>query len=293
MKIYDCFMFSDEEMLLDLRLNSLDKFVDRFVIAEASYFHNGEPKELNFNIENFSKFKDKIEYIVVNKQPPEISEDKTKNLSEEQKIINSIQRDNYQREQLSLGISDLNLNDWIIISDLDEIPNLQNIDFSKLNDEILIFKQKMYYYKLNLHYQNFTWFGSKAVKMKNFISPQWIRNIKSKKYPKWRIDTYFSKKKYSNIKFIEDGGWHFTCIKKPRDIHNKLLSFAHHQDYENSKISLELLESKVKEKKVLYDHRKDKSDQNKWFSDQILKKVGLDTLPDYVKKNKRFTEWID
>ena len=194
MKIYDCFMFSDEEMLLDLRLNSLDKFVDRFVIAEASYFHNGEPKELNFNIENFSKFKDKIEYIVVNKQPPEISEDKTKNLSEEQKIINSIQRDNYQREQLSLGISDLNLNDWIIISDLDEIPNLQNIDFSKLNDEILIFKQKMYYYKLNLHYQNFTWFGSKAVKMKNFISPQWIRNIKSKKYPKWRIDTYFSKK---------------------------------------------------------------------------------------------------
>ena len=134
MKIYDCFMFSDEEMLLDLRLNSLDKFVDRFVIAEASYFHNGEPKKLNFNIENFSKFKDKIEYIVVNKQPPEISEDKTKNLSEEQKIINSIQRDNYQREQLSLGISDLNLNDWIIISDLDEIPNLQNIDFSKLNN---------------------------------------------------------------------------------------------------------------------------------------------------------------
>ena len=79
---------------------------------------------------------------MVNKQPPEISEDKNKNLSEEQKIINSIQRDNYQREQLSLGISDLNLNDWIIISDLDEIPNLQNIDFSKLNDEILIFKQK-------------------------------------------------------------------------------------------------------------------------------------------------------
>ena len=72
MKIYDCFMFSDEEMLLDLRLNSLDKFVDRFVIAEASYFHNGEPKELNFKIENFSKFKDKIEYIVVDKQPENI-----------------------------------------------------------------------------------------------------------------------------------------------------------------------------------------------------------------------------
>ena len=72
-----------------------------------------------------------------------------------------------------------------------------------------------------------------------------------------------------------------------------MLSFAHHQDYENSQISLEQLESKIKEKKVLYDHSKDKSHQNKWFSDQILKKVGLDTLPDYVKNNKRFTEWID
>ena len=59
MKIYDCFMFSDEKMLLDIRLNSLNRFVDKFIITEASYFHNGQPKKLNFNINEFSEFKKK------------------------------------------------------------------------------------------------------------------------------------------------------------------------------------------------------------------------------------------
>ena len=152
----------------------------------------------------------------------------------------------------------------------------------------------MYYYKLNLYYQNFTWYGSKAIKKKYFISPQWLRNIKSKKYPFWRLDTYFSKKKYSNIKFVEDGGWHFTCIKKPEDIHRKLLSFAHYQDYENAGISIEQLKSKIKEKKVLYDHSKDKTNKNKWFSEQTLSKVELGTLPAYVRNNDtKFQEWLD
>ena len=162
-------MYSDEEMLLDIRLNSLDKFVDRFVIAEASYYHNGEPKKLNFNINNFLKFKDKIDYIVVNQQPPNVLKletDKNQNLKEEDKIKNSILRDNFQREQLSIGINNLSSEDWVIISDLDEIPNLNKLNFNSFNNEILIFKQKMYYYKLNLYYKNFTWFGSKAIKKK-------------------------------------------------------------------------------------------------------------------------------
>ena len=70
MKVFDCFMFFDEEMLLDLRLNILDKFVDKFVITEATYMHNGKPKKLFFDINKFSKFKDKIIYIVVDKPPP-------------------------------------------------------------------------------------------------------------------------------------------------------------------------------------------------------------------------------
>ena len=69
MKIYDCFMFFDEEMLLDLRLNIMDKYVDKFVITEASYMHSGKAKKLIFDINKFSKFKDKIIYNVLEKQP--------------------------------------------------------------------------------------------------------------------------------------------------------------------------------------------------------------------------------
>ena len=72
MKIYDCFMFFDEDMLLDLRLNIMDKYVDKFIITEATYMHNGSKKKLNFDINKFKKFKDKITYIVVDEPPPNL-----------------------------------------------------------------------------------------------------------------------------------------------------------------------------------------------------------------------------
>ena len=103
------------------------------------------------------------------------------------------------------------------------IENLPEEYFNNINNEILFFKQKMFYYKLNLHYDGYCWYGTKAVKKKNFISPQWLRNLKSKKYPFWRFDTFFSKKKYMNIKFVDNGGWHFTCIKKPEEMNGKSL----------------------------------------------------------------------
>ena len=72
MKIFDCFMLFDEEMLLDLRLNIMNKYVDKFVISEATYMHNGKPKKLIFDINKFKKFKDKIIYIVVDQPPPDL-----------------------------------------------------------------------------------------------------------------------------------------------------------------------------------------------------------------------------
>ena len=65
-------MYFDEDLLLDLRLNSLDKYVKKFVISEATYTHNGNKKKLNFDINKFRKFKDKIIYIVVEKEPENI-----------------------------------------------------------------------------------------------------------------------------------------------------------------------------------------------------------------------------
>jgi len=297
MKIYDCFMFSDEKMLLNLRLKCLEKFVDKFIIVEADYYHSGQPKKLNFNINDFKSFKHKIEYVVVKDKPPDILIENNKdNFSQidQKKIVNSILRDNFQRERLTRELKNLDRNDIIIISDLDEIPKLNSINFSKIGNNILIFKQKMFYYKFNLLYENFNWFGSKAIKKKNFKSAQWLRNIKSKQYPLWRLDTFFSKKKYSNIKFVEDGGWHFTCIKKPEDIHKKLLTFAHHQDYENSNVTLKELEKKINEKKILYDHGVDKKNQNKWFSDKTLKKVSLNFLPETISNNiEIYRSWLD
>jgi len=101
MKIYDCFMFFDEEMLLDLRLNILNKYVDKFVITEATYMHSGKPKKLIFDINQFSKFKDKIIYNVIDKQPDNIEAiNKNDDIhTKGRKLIhNSIKRENYQRE---------------------------------------------------------------------------------------------------------------------------------------------------------------------------------------------------
>ena len=72
MNIYDCFMYFDEDLLLDLRLNILDRYVKKFIITEATYTHNGTPKKLNFDLNNFAKFKDKISYIVIDNPPPDI-----------------------------------------------------------------------------------------------------------------------------------------------------------------------------------------------------------------------------
>ena len=214
--------------------------------------------------------------------------------SDNKKILNSIRRDNYQRNQLQKGIEESDNDDLIIISDLDEIPNLAKIKKNEIGNNILIFKQKMFYYKLNLVYENFIWFGSKAIKKKHFKSPQNLRNIKNKKYEFWRVDTLFSNKKYRNIKFVDEGGWHFTCVMNPQDLQKKLLSFAHHQDFESSGIKLKDLEDKIKNKIVLYNHDLDKKDSNKWHTQKTLKKIEISSLPKYIAKNKsEFDNWLD
>ena len=105
MKIYDCFMFFDEEMLLDLRLNVLDKYVDKFVINESTYLHSGKPKKLVFDINNYSKFKDKIIYNVIDQQPSNIEEiyegdDDVNDRRGEKLVNNSNKREHFQREMI-------------------------------------------------------------------------------------------------------------------------------------------------------------------------------------------------
>ena len=80
----------------------------------------------------------------------------------------------------------------------------------------------MFYYKLNLCYEKLSWLGTRCCQKKFLKSPQWLRNTKSKKYSFWRIDTFFSDKKYANIHIVENGGWHFTQMKTAEDIYKKL-----------------------------------------------------------------------
>ena len=296
MNIYDCFMYFDEDLLLDLRLNIMNKYVKKFIITEATYTHNGSKKKLNFNINNFQKFKDKIEYIVVDNEPEsvqKINDNDSNEIKGQKLILNGYARDNYQRNRLSDGLKNVLDDDIIIVSDLDEIPNLENLDFTIIKNKIIQFKQKMFYYKLNLYYPDFDWFGSKACKKKNLISPQWLRNIKSKKYSRLRLDLIFNKKKYSDIHFVLNGGWHFTCIRTPEELEYKMLNFAHHYDYEESKLKVEDLRKLIKEKKVMYDHNVDRRGY-KWSGKSTLQTLPISELPEYIIENKQnLQKWLD
>ena len=296
MKVYDCFMFFDENLVLELRLNLLDKYVDYFVIVESKYNHKGEAKKLNFDIKKFKKFEQKIIYIIYDQQPSDLykfEKEDTKRDIDGKYIFNAYKRENAQRNLISQGLKNASLDDLIIISDVDEIPNLEKINFNKIKNEILVFRQDMFYYKFNLKLSNFKWTGSKACKMKKLISPQWLRNIKDKKFAFYRFDTFFSSTKYRNLKFIEDGGWHYTNMKNAKEIEHKLRSYLHHQEFEANHINLEQIEKIIKSKKAIYNVNADKR-QGKFGEGPQLIKINSDKIPNYLKNNPQiYSKWLD
>ncbi len=289
-------MFFDEEMLLDLRLNIMDKYVDKFVITEATYMHSGKSKKLFFDINKFSKFKDKIIYIVVNKQPTdllEINENDSDDEKLSKKTDNAKKREVLQINKTQNGFINADPDDIIIISDLDEIPNLKEIDFKKIKQKLIFFKQKMFYYKLNLFYKSLNLYGTKACIKKNLITPEYLRSSKNKKYPLWRFDVLFSKFKYNSIHFVKNGGWHFSNIRKPEDLEKKMQNFLHHVDYEQSGLKLNDLKKFMKEKKVMYDHSMDKKG-NKWGEGKKLQTTRIEEMPEYILKNiEKYKYWLD
>ena len=289
-------MFFDEEMLLDLRLNIMDKYVDKFVITEATYMHSGKSKKLFFDINKFSKFKDKIIYIVVNKQPTdllEINENDSDDEKLSKKTDNAKKREVLQINKTQNGFINADPDDIIIISDLDEMPNLKEIDFKKIKQKLIFFKQKMFYYKLNLFYKSLNWYGTKACRKKNLITPEYLRSSKNKKYPLWRFDVLFSKFKYNSIHFVKNGGWHFSNIRKPEDLEKKMQNFLHHVDYEQSGLKLNDLKKFMKEKKVMYDHSMDKKG-NKWGEGKKLQTTRIEEMPEYILKNiEKYKYWLD
>ena len=245
MKLIDCSMYFDEDMMLDVRLNTLDKYVSHFIICEATYNHNGVKKKLNFDINKFVKFKDKITYLVLDNEPDNLrtlSSKDTELIKNSKVLDNALLRENYQRNFAIKHLEKFSEEDLVIINDVDEIPNLNKF---KYKNKITIFKQRLFYYKFNLLYPNFIWVGSKICKKKHLVSPQWLRNIKSRKYSLWRLDVLFSKKKYYDVGFVDNGGWHFTNIKNAEAIDFKMRNFLHHLEYEYSGMEIKDIKKNI------------------------------------------------
>jgi len=296
MKIFDCFMYFDEEIVLDLRLNTLDRYVDYFVIVESTFTHKGDKRNLKFNHKKFEKFKDKIIYLTFNKEPDGI-EAVYENDNEDEKsrkyILNAAKRENGQRDHITNGLYNAGPEDLILISDVDEIPNLEEIKLENLKEKILMFQQDMFYYKFDLKLPNMVWSGTKGCRKKDLLSPQWLRNIKDKKYPLFRLDIMFSKIKYNSIKFIKDGGWHFSNIKSPEEIEHKLKSYLHHREFDEEPLSVDQIDSIIKSKQAIYDLKVDKT-VNKVGGGSKLVNYDFNKLPIYLKENKEnYKKWLD
>ena len=269
MKIYDCFSYLDEDLLLNLRLNILNRYVDYFVIIEGNKTWQNNPKKLNFDIKKFKEFEKKIIYIPVTDLPGG---------------DNPYQRENFQRNAISRGLIDSNDEDLIIISDLDEIPDPKKIKSFEKKMRYAVFKQLHFYYKLNLQSQrNPFWHGSRICVKKYLKSPQWLRSLKFKKRPFWRIDKY----RLNNI--IENGGWHFCNLKIPEKLLYKYKNLCETDDPY-------IFKEKIDEKYLDLDEIKKRINNGLDIigRDENYKPIRLDKrFPDYIlNKKNELKDWI-
>ena len=296
MKIFDCTTFYSEDLMLDVRFNILNEYVHKFIVVESKYSHSGKKKSLNFDINKFKKFKDKILYLVIENEPEDLMEIKDQSKSSMIKRINSLKRIEQSYNFMQKGIKDASDEDLIVLSDNDEIPNFNSKYFKNTKDNIYIFEQSFFYYKFNLFYDLIPWFGTKACKKKCLKSFAWLRNLKNKRYPFWRLDTFFSKNKERNINIVKDGGWHFTNVKSPEDLFEKLSNYGHHDEFEDSGVTVDKLRYNINNRIVDYDHLADKSTsaKDKLNRNYKLKIADNSLLPEYLIKNReKYSEWFD
>ena len=270
MKLCDCFMYFDEDLVLDLRLNILNNYVDKFVIVEATKDHTGKDKKLNFNINNFSKFKNKISYIIVEDMPTNLK------FYKRNWPVHHL-RDQHQRNALARGYEDSNDDDLIMISDIDEIPDPNKIKIFDVKNKYACFIQKNFQSKINLlNISDKNWMGTKIIKKKYIKSPQWLRNIKTAKPSFWK----FYKPRQPQL--IYDGGWHFSILKNPKGISKKIQSYSH-SEYNKSIYNDE---KKIAER---INNRIDIFDRNFKYE-----KIDIDdTFPKYILENiNKYKDWI-
>ena len=291
MHIIDTTTYFEEDLMMDLRFNILDKFVDKFIICEARFTHSGKEKEIKFKKKKFPKFEEKINHIIIDKEPDGLI--KKKNLNNQELRQNSILRIKEQRNFLGHYLQDYSSEDYILHSDNDEIPNLNHFDFRKNKKKIIIFNQLLFYYKFNLILPNVNWYGTKACKIKHLHNIDLLRSIKNKKYPLYRLDILFSKIKFNSIEVVNNGGWHFSNLKNAEELEKKYLNDENHSEYELRNYSINRIRENLINKTIDYNHKAKKNSSNR-FMPTKLEKTNLKILPLYLRDNyEKYSNWFD
>ena len=221
-KIIDCFTFFNELDLLKFRLAELYDKVDHFILIESTKTFTGQVKPLYYSLnkDEFEKWNDKIIHVVVTDMPINLPQYKIDELVALPEIRNiNWVREHHQRRSVVKGLNRLNLNfdDVIIMSDLDEIPDMDivsnNIKFLDMGP--IVFEQDWYIWNL----EGMKWRGSSMFLFSQFIDNkdifQHIRNL--------RWDEVDENKEFITV----DGGWHFSWFGSSEFIRKKMFSFAH------------------------------------------------------------------
>ena len=272
-KVYDCFIFFNELELLELRLELLNPYVDYFVLVEMCKTFNGKDKPCYFadNKDCFDKYKDKIIYICPEDIPEYIQGDR-----EELGFILDYPMISFQRNSIIKGLVDCEPEDIILFSDFDEFPNpkiinelkesfgkIKKSSYVKLFDtDALLFEQEFFYYNFNCK-QKIKWYGTIAVKYKNLVNPQILRECRNA------------------LPYVQNGGWHFSYFGGTEYIKTKITSINDGID-----VDVEDIEQRVKERKDLMGREYLGSDGMEYIED--ISVIGIPQLELFVKKYPQF-----
>lgn len=259
--IIDAFLFNNEIDLLKIRLSLLDKKIDKFYLIEAKETFTKKKKELFFN-ENkklFTKYQNKIKHIVIESYPSHLH--------------SAWDREYYTRKFLTKVIKKENKpNDILIFSDIDEIPNPNNLDhiisFTRNSKKKLlsILNLQVFNCYFNNHIINEIFLGNIIVKL-NLINDNFdlsdarnfnnylLSNILPPEYPD--TDNRFNdiKKYIDRIKVYYNSGWHFSYIGNAKYIQNKLLSFSHTEYQKDKYLNLNTINKNLNQNVDILDRK--------------------------------------
>ncbi|MGV1169704.1 benzoate transporter [Enterobacter asburiae] len=296
--IYDCFLYYDEDMLLEIRLNTLADVVDRFVIVESTHTFTGKKRQLHFDINKYSQFKDKIIYIVHDKEPITKAAEESHPAREvipglpDGMVVDAWANEAAQRNAIMQGLTQANDDDLILVSDVDEIFSprvVASINPKKLCTTIY---QNFYNYQFNLQVFNTDNTPRKcklprATQYKNLVNffggePESFRNLKRTRSVKswsWLKWNWFK----VNNNIIENGGWHFSWVMTPERISEKMSTISHTEydlpEFNNPEHIMKVI----------------KNAEDIWGRDRTLTRQALtvENFPEYIVSNKdKFSAFI-